>query len=71
MLYSVHSCMVCTERAETAAVSRGTSHVSAVRTPLGWIFKNARVTQEESHARAVSLLESGEQRYIKVINNYY
>ena len=27
--------------AETAAVSRGTSHVSAVSTPLRWIFRNA------------------------------
>ena len=27
------------------------------------------VTHVESHASAVSLLESGEQRYIKVINN--
>ena len=35
------SCMVYTERAETAAVSRGTSHVTAKRryTPLRWIFK--------------------------------
>ena len=30
----VHGCMVYTERAETAAVSCGTSHVSAVSTPL-------------------------------------
>ena len=28
------------------------------------------VTHVESHASAMSLLESGEQRYIKVINNY-
>ena len=34
----VHGCMVYTERAETAAVSGGTSHVS---TPLRWIFRNA------------------------------
>ena len=27
------------------------------------------VTRVESHASAVSLLESGEQRYIKAINN--
>ena len=32
--------MVYTERAETAAVSRGTSHASAVSTPLKSIFKN-------------------------------
>ena len=37
----VHGCMVYTERAEMAAVSCGTSHASAVTTPLRWIFKNA------------------------------
>ena len=37
----VHGCVVYTERAEQAAVSCGTSHVSAVSTPLRWIFKNA------------------------------
>ena len=37
----VHGCMVYTERAETAAVSCGTSHASAVSTRLRWIFKNA------------------------------
>ena len=37
----VHGCMVYTERAETAAVSCSTRHVSAVSTPLRWIFKNA------------------------------
>ena len=31
--------MVYTERANMAAVSRGTSHVSAVSTPLRWISK--------------------------------
>ena len=41
---TVHGCMVYTERTETdslAADSCGTSHVSAVSTPLQWIFKNA------------------------------
>ena len=37
----VHGCMVYTERAETAPDSCGTSHASAVSTPLRWIFKNA------------------------------
>ena len=51
--------------AETAAVSCGTSHASAVSTPLRWIFKKygikkKLVTHVESHASAVSLLESGE-----------
>ena len=39
--------MLYTESAETAAVSCGTSHVSAVSTPLRWIFKKRAV---ESHA---------------------
>ena len=34
----VHGCMVYTERAEMAAVSCGTSHASAVSTPLRQIF---------------------------------
>ena len=33
-----HGCMVYTERAEMATVSYGTSHASAVSTPLRWIF---------------------------------
>ena len=80
----VHACMVYTERAEMAVVSFGTSHASAVSTPRRWIFKTALekerekkkkkkekklFTLVESHACAVSLLESGEQRYIKAINN--
>ena len=48
-----------------AAVSCGTSHASTVSTPLQWIFfffKNYKklFTHVESHARAVSLLVSGE-----------
>ena len=35
-----HSCMVYTEQDEMAAVSCGTSHVSAFCTALWWIFKN-------------------------------
>ena len=67
--------MVYTERAETAAVSRGTSHASAVSTPLRWVFKKRTIkklfTHVKSHASAVSLLDSGEQRYIKATNNSY
>ena len=37
----VHGCMVYTERAAMAAVSCGTSHASAVSTPLRRISKNA------------------------------
>ena len=67
--------MVYTERAEMAAVSCGTSHASDVSTPLRWIFHKKRkeikklFTHVESHVSAMSLLESGEKRYIKVINN--
>ena len=61
-LYGVHR--TC---AETAAVLSGTSHASAVSTPLRWILKNNNkkrykklVTHAESHASTVSLPESGE-----------
>ena len=37
----VHGCMVYTEHTETAAVSCGTSHASAVSTPLQWTLKTA------------------------------
>ena len=60
--------MVDTERAKMAAVSCGISHVSAVSTPLRWILKTRHkklVTLVESYASAVSLLESGEERYKK------
>ena len=61
----VHGCMVYTERAETAAVSCGTSHTSAVSTYTTSVdIKKTRykklVTRVELHASAVSLLESGE-----------
>ena len=39
----VHGCTVYTERAETAAVSWGTSHASAVSTPLRWILKKRAI----------------------------
>ena len=74
----VHRCMVYTERAETAAVSCGTSHVSAVKHVYTTsvdiqkrAIKDIHSYHVESHASAVSLLESGEQRYIKAINNNY
>ena len=73
----VHVCMMYTERAETAAVILGTSHVTAKQRfkyiPLRWIFQtrckklqSLRVTCDK---RALSLLESGERCYIKAINN--
>jgi len=55
---TVHGCMVYTERAEMAADSCGTSHASAVSTPLRWIFKTRYkklFTHVESHGSAVSL----------------
>ena len=57
-LYGVHR--TC---AETAAVLCGTSHASAVSTPLWWVLKThykKLVTRVESHVSVVSLLESGE-----------
>ena len=39
----VHGCVVYTERAETAAASRGTSCVSALSTPLRWMFKKRAI----------------------------
>ena len=67
----VRGCMVFTERAEKAAVLRGTSHVSAVHHIGGYSKTRYKklVTHAESHASAVSLLESGGQRYIKPINS--
>ena len=61
----VHGCMVYTERTEMAAVSCGTSRckyttsVDIKKRAIKKLF-----THVESHASAVSLLESGEQRYI-------
>ena len=69
--------MVYTERAEMAAVLCDTSCVSAVSTSPRWILKyrtnktnkqeqkacfKKLVTHAESHASAVSLLESGEYK---------
>ena len=63
-LYGVHR--TC---AETAAVSCGTSHASAVSTPLRWIF-HKKTRYKASHScrttceRSESAQESGEWRYI-------
>ena len=56
----VRGCMVYTECADTAAVSCGTSHVSAVSTPLKKTCYKMLFTHVESHASAVSLLKSRE-----------
>ena len=64
-LYGVHR--TC---AEMAAGSCGTSHASAVSTPLRWIFNNNKksaiklVTHVEPHASAVSLLKRAENSAI-------
>ena len=61
-MYGVHR--TC---AETAAVSCGTSHASAVSTPLRWIFKKCAiklVTHAEPHASTVSLLKRVENSAI-------
>ena len=69
----VHGCMVYTEPVTKQRCKYTTS---------GWTFKNALkekkkkeekkkklVAHLESHASEMSLLESGEQRYIKVISS--
>ena len=48
-------------------VSCGTSHTSAIGTPLQWIFKKRAiklVTHVEPHTSAVSLLKRGENSVI-------
>jgi len=61
--YGVHR--TCTE---TAAVSCGTSHASAVSTPLQWIFKNTshscRITCEHSESAQSQRIELYEQPLI-------
>ena len=64
-------CMVYTERAEMAAVSCGTNQRCKYTTLVD--IKKTRCkklfTHVESHVSTVSLLGSGEQHYIKAINN--
>ena len=55
----VHGCMVYTERAETAAVSRGTSHVSAKYTILVDIQNR---TIKTSHSRRITCERSESAR---------
>ena len=45
----VHGCMVYTRSAETAAISCGSSHASAVSTPLRCIFKKTRYKKLVTH----------------------
>ena len=58
--WNCHDSMVYTEHAEMAAVTCGTSHASAVSTPLPWILKThykKLFTHVESHACTVSAWE--------------
>ena len=45
-----HGCMVYTERTQMAAISCGTSHASAVSTPLRWIFNNNNKSAIKSYS---------------------
>ena len=71
----MHGCVVYTERAEMAAVfwwhqpCQRCKYTSSVDIPPKKTRYKKLFTHVESHASAVSLLESGEQRYIKAINN--
>ena len=60
----VRGCMVYTERAEMAAVSRGASHASAVSTSLRWIVKNALQKAIRSCRIACERSESARERRI-------
>ena len=55
----VHGCMVYTEHAEMAAVSCGTSHATT-SVDIQKMRHKKLFTHVESHASAVSLLESAE-----------
>ena len=73
----VHGCMIYTDRAEMAAVSRGTSHASAVSTPIRWIFffnkktrykviHSYRITYERNESARewrTALYKSDQQQY--------
>ena len=55
----VHGCMVYTERAETAAVSCGTSHDSAVSTPLRWTDSKTRCKKIVTHVAETAAVSRG------------
>ena len=64
----VHGCMVYTERAEMVAVSCGTSHASAVSTPLWWIFQKRAIKSYslmQNHRRAQRVCSRVENSSIK------
>ena len=65
--------MVYTESAETAAISCGTSHATTEQRCTHTTSVDIKIRVKklinhlESHVNAVSLLESGEQRYTNAI----
>ena len=59
--------MVYTERGETAAVSCGTSHASAVSTPLPWIFKNANKQTNKQQQYKKKKKKKKKRRYKKLV----
>ena len=61
-MYGVHR--TC---AETAAVSCGTSHASAVSTPLRWIFK--KHTHTHTHTQKKKNTHKKKKRAIKLVTN--
>ena len=67
----VYGCLVCRERSETAAVSRGTSHVTTKQRCkyITWVDIQNALKKKKGYCpsfrmtfdkRAISLLESGE-----------
>ena len=68
----VHGCMLYTERAEMAAVSCGTSHASAVSTPLRWICKKCAI-KSYSHSCRITCKssESARERRIALYKSDY
>ena len=71
-LHKVTWCMVHRTCAETASVSRGTSHVSVVSTPLWWIFKNALYKASHSCKITCERSESARERRIALYkSNHY
>ena len=60
----VHSCMVYSEHAEMAAVSCGTSHASAVSTPLWCRLKKCAIKTIHSYRITCEHSESAQERRI-------
>ena len=65
-----HGCMVYTEHAETAAVSRVTSHAGAVSTPPRLILKNALCKASDSSGITSEGSESARQRRTELYKSH-